>query len=464
MDHEKLSEALNGISDKHLAEAAQMKKRRPYWLGAAAAALAAVILAVTLLSPTVQAEGLLASPTYPEMADYPESLLGMVDEDAYDAWRQSRKQQYDQPIGYADSLQDYFARSIPTLLSGKDENAVCSPVNIYMALAMLAECTGGDSRQQILDLLGAESIDSLRTQAGHVWNAHYCDDGASTSLLANSLWLHEDYTYHNSTVQTLADSYYASVYRGELGTGAMNKALQDWLNDNTGGLLKEQASRMELPKETVLALASTVYYRAKWTDEFSQSKTEKDVFHAPAGDVPCDFMRRTMSYGPYYYGEDFGAVKLDLEDGGQMWLILPDEGYSPQDILESGHAISTVLDPGAGDAATVRVHLSLPKFDVAASRELSEGLKALGVTHVFGSADFSPILPEQEAYVDQVSHAARVKIDEEGVEAAAYTVFAACGAAQPPEEEIDFVLDRPFLFVITSRDGLPLFAGVVNNP
>ena len=37
----------------------------------------------------------------------------------------------------------------------------------------------------------------------------------------------------------------------------------------------------------------------------------------------------------------------------------------------------------------------------------------------------------------------------------------ASGAAMPPEEEIDFVLDRPFAFIITGLDGLPLFAGTV---
>lgn len=466
MNHDQLNEALNQISDRHIAEAAQVKKHRPYWLGAVAAALAVVILVTVLVSPSAKAYGLIASPEYPEMAPYPDSLLGMdYNEEEYDAWWESQRAQYNQPAGYADSLQSYFAQCIPTLLSGGSENAVCSPVNIYMALAMLAECTGGSSRQQILELLGTDSMDSLRTQAGHVWNAHYCDDGASTSLLANSLWLHDSYTHHNSTVQTLADSYYASVYQGTLGSDKMNKALQDWLNDNTGGLLKEQASQMELPEETVLALASTIYYRAKWTDEFSKSKTENDVFHAPSGDINCDFMRRTMTYGPYYYGKDFGAVSMPLEDGSEMWLILPDEGYTPQDLLKSGYAMDTVLHPGNAESASIKVNLSVPKFDVAANKELSEALKTLGISDVFKrSADFSPITTLPEVWLDRVDHAARVKIDEEGVEAAAYTVIVACGAAQPPEDEIDFVLDKPFLFVITSHDGLPLFAGVVNNP
>ena len=69
-------------------------------------------------------------------------------------------------------------------------------------------------------------------------------------------------------------------------------------------------------------------------------------------------------------------------------------------------------------------------------------------------------------FVSSAAHAARVKIDEEGCEAAAYTVEYTSNTAAPmaPEEEIDFVLDRPFLFAITGNDGLPLFVGVVNVP
>ena len=33
----------------------------------------------------------------------------------------------------------------------------------------------------------------------------------------------------------------------------------------------------------------------------------------------------------------------------------------------------------------------------------------------------------------------------------------------PPDEIIDFVLDRPFLFFVTNSN-IPLFAGAVNQP
>ena len=70
----------------------------------------------------------------------------------------------------------------------------------------------------------------------------------------------------------------------------------------------------------------------------------------------------------------------------------------------------------------------------------------------------------EACWLDRVDHAARVAIDETGVTAAAYTVMLMCGAGMPPAEQMDFVLDRPFLFVIASRDNLPLFAGIVNQP
>ena len=68
-------------------------------------------------------------------------------------------------------------------------------------------------------------------------------------------------------------------------------------------------------------------------------------------------------------------------------------------------------------------------------------------------------------YINKIGHAVRVAIDEEGCIAAAYTVIEAPVGGMPQEREvIDFTLDRPFLFLVTSRDDLPLFAGVVTNP
>ena len=109
----------------------------------------------------------------------------------------------------------------------------------------------------------------------------------------------------------------------------------------------------------------------------------------------------------------------------------------------------------------------MPKFDVSSDSDLTDGMKRLGMVDIFDPtlSDFSATTADMTGIIlSRAEHAARVAIDEEGVTAAAYTVMMEAGAAMPPDEEVDFVLDRPFLFAITAKNGLPLFMGVVQDP
>ena len=474
---DKLTEALDHISDKHIAEAAGAKNRRRYQIPAMIAAILALVLLIgVMIQPltssnpgniTLSNQFLVAEPQYPEMTPYPADY---TDDDGYLNWQADQLALHRQPEGYADSLGPYFTAITAQLLSNtQGGNAACSPVNIYMALAMLAESTDNASRQQILDLLGADSITDLRTQAAQVWKAHYNDDGITTSILANSLWLEEGYLYNEKTVRLLAEKYYASVFQGDLGSEEMNQALRDWINSQTGNLLQEQTKDLKLDVQTVLALASTLHYQVQWLESFQEKANTEALFHGTAGDATETFMNQTFIYNPYYWSDNFGAISLSLEDNSRMWLILPDEGVTPEDLLSSGEAMA-FLQQDANEyenQKSLMVHLSVPKFDISSNLEISQQLQALGITEIFtpGTADFTPIIPENDGgYVSQVKHATRVAIDEEGVTAAAFTVIMRAGAGRPPSDEIDFILDRPFLFVIESADGLPLFAGVVNQP
>ena len=151
-----------------------------------------------------------------------------------------------------------------------------------------------------------------------------------------------------------------------------------------------------------------------------------------------------------------------------MWFILPDEGVSVDDLLADSQTMEFILGRSEWENQKyLIVNFSLPKVDVSSQIKLNDGLRNLGITDVFDSsiADFSPLMENADgiAISDSV-HAARVMIDEEGCVATAFTVMLDAGSAMPPTDEVDFALDRPFIFVITSADGLPLFVGVVNNP
>ncbi len=449
------------------------KNKKPYWFAAVAAVL---VLAIGIGSLFGGNRPLLANQVaaaeYPKMAQKPNYDDYQSNYDAYskayEAWQKGQRQQYNQPAGYADSLTDFFYASMTQFLQGEG-NPTYSPLNVYMAMAMLAETTDGNSRQQILDLFGVDTIEQLRQQAGNVWNAHYSDDGETTLLLANSLWLDDGYAFKKQTAQLLADRYYASSFHGDLGTEKLDKQLQAWLNENTGDLLKDQAQKVTLDPQTVFALASTVYFTAGWDAKFSEGNTKDAVFHAPNGDLTTPFMNKTITRYTYYWGDNFGAINLELTGDNRMWLILPDEGYTTTDILASEDYLRMTLDPGSWEnKRTYKINLSLPKFDVVNEMDLIEGMKAMGVTDIFDYtvSDFTPMTDTPMLYVSQISHAARVTIDEKGCTAAAFAVINIGPGAMPPPEldEIDFVLDRPFLFIVSSRDNLPLFAGVVNEP
>ncbi len=408
-----------------------------------------------------------ATAKYPNMARYPKTDISS----AYDRWREDRNEQ-SRPTGHADGLEEFFTATMQEFLSGSEgENKAYSPVNVYLALAMLAELAGGNSRAQVMDLLGYDSLEDMRKQANDIWNANYMNDGKTISILGSSLWLNEDIEFEKDVLNTLAETYYASTYQGEMGSTKFNKALRGWLNAHTGDLLSDQSKNISLDVDTIMALATTIYLQAKWDDRFSEEKNTQDIFHSPTGDVTAEFMNDRME-GYYYWGEHFGAVSLRLENVGAMQIILPDEDVTVEDLLNDEETMSFIQQGSEWEnSKRLFINLSLPKFDITSETDLIEGLKNLGVTDVFDwtVADFTPMLGEKEndylPYVNQAQHDVRVAIDEDGVTAVAYTLVSfRVGAAAPPDDEVDFIVDRPFLFVITGEDNVPLFAGIVNNP
>ena len=433
----------------------------------------------------------LASAVKPEQAQqptYPEYPQGNYTDEEYQAfraaadeyneqeklWLEQNRNRRELSSEYKGTLDGFNGAVAEQLLSGAgNENRVCSPTSLYLALSMLAETTGGTSRGQILDLLGCESIEEVRTRAEAVWESNYIDDGHDKTLLANSLWLSSAYlgSYNADTVNTLAEVYYADSFCGTMGDEDYNEMLRKWINDNTGGRLEEQANGLEFTQDTVLGLASTVYFKGSWGEPFKEENTAPDVFHAEGGAITVDFMNQRIECASYYRGEGFSAIEKSMH-GSSMKIILPDEGVSVDELLASGQVgdfLASFSDYSRSweNRSFADINLSLPKFDVASDIDLADSLKALGVTDVLDEerSDFSPMFTEGNAYLDEAKHAARVTVDEEGVEAAAYTVMLANPTSQAYADlDVDFIADRPFIFAITGEGGALLFAGVVNNP
>lgn len=340
------------------------------------------------------------------------------------------------------------------------ENRVYSPISLYAALSMLTEMTDGETKRQVMALLGAADSETLRQTVRDLWMSVYLDDGRSVCRLANAAFLRENAEVKQEAVDTLADWHFASTYRVPMGTEEADKAIAGWLNQNTGGLLSEETGNIRTDGNDLLRLYNTIYYKSGWQDAFKSSQTKQDTFTAANGaKQKTDFMHRTES-GSYRKGEGYTAAPRSL-NYGRMVFVLPDEGVTPESLLQQQGFLAELT----GDYNAAELVWSVPKFDVKSSTELNGVLQALGVTDAFdmAEADFT-LLTDNGAFLSSAMQAARVKINEEGVEAAAYTEIVCADSAMmeiPPTVEMD--LDRPFLFVIFDNSNVPLFVGTVNT-
>lgn len=406
-----------------------------------------------------------AEADYPDVPQYP--FDDESNSDRYNTWREYQSERYNEgQILEADALKQFSSRINESLVSAEQKNnIVYSPVNLYIAMAMLAETAEGESRSQILELAGAESMEQMRTYASALWRSTYQMDGLSEVDLANSLWINSGAEFNPDTISLLAEKYFASMYRGDPASEEITGALREWFGKHTGGLFENTEKSLSLDSDTVAALCSTIYFSAKWRYEFWEENNGITTFHGENGDADAEFMNMTLSSERLYFGEDYSAYPMLLRESGNMWLILPEEGKTVYDVLYKGEYYDMLTLPADWENADFfDVNLSVPKFDISSEIDLI-GDTALGELDIFdpAKADFSA-LTDEKLTVNKATHAARVMIDEKGCTGAAFTDIRYANTGSGSDcEDMDFVLDRPFIFVITNDFHQPLFVGVVNN-
>ena len=372
------------------------------------------------------------------------------------AWTRKTEDRVD-----TEALRQFGDETAAVVFTG-ERNEVYSPVSLYVALGMLTELADGETKQQVMDLLGMSDSETLRQWTKALWQQLYHDERDSALRLGNAAFLNENMAFYKEPLDVLTEDYYASSYQVPMGSKAADKAVAAWLNRQTNDLLADDTKAIETKESDLLRLYNTIYYKAAWQEAFFEGATKQDIFTAADGtEQRTDFMHISIEGAPVARGEGYRCASLYLKDGGEMTFYLPDEGVTVEELLQRKNILSELLPVNAEE---VRVNWSVPKFDIRASLELNDALQALGVTDAFDAvkADFSP-LTEQTAYVESVNQAARVRIDEEGIEAAAFTEVQEAGAGAPQElDEEEMNLNRPFAFAIW-KDGAPLFIGAVQT-
>ena len=233
-----------------------------------------------------------------------------------------------------------------------------------------------------------------------------------------------------------------------------------WVTDATEGLV---SPAIELDARTLACVASALCLKDGWQTTFWERNTERAPFHAEGGDVDADFMVEEMELPVDDVA--FGTlVRLPLSNGSSMVLAQPAGSASLSDVLSE----ERLFDAIAGMEGTrTSVELHMPKFTCETTVDRTAALlSALGLATA-DHPDLSRMTGAGGAPVSY-SHGARIAVDENGLEAGAYFAVAVAAGlpdleAEPPKPRM-IVLDRPFLYVVESRTGIPLFVGTVARP
>ncbi len=477
---EAMFNAITNIDDDLIEQAEAVKNNRLPIIKiiSVAAAFAAVIAIVLFVNswlnnklPISQVPLSITNDFAVSLAEYPEAAqFAKEGTSDFNKWFSEQQRKFTNEKIYVDSVTSFTKNSISVILKDDESNKLYSPINVYLALSMLAETTDSSTRQEILNILSADRIETVREYSRNLWSVNYQDDSATKCILANSLWMNRKIKYNKELTDSLVTYYHASSFSGDMDSPEYSKAFQYWLNEQTDGFLSEYTEGLIFDSQTVLALASAINYKAKWNSEFLPEKTHEGVFHSNQKDISCRYMNEEVN-NIYYWGEKFSAVSKKFGNAsGEMWFILPDIGVSVNELLKDEQAVDFICHSQKhkySHKKSLIVNLSVPKFDVSSEIDLAQPLQGLGIEGVFNqqTADFSPLVENSDGvYVDKMTHNVRVSVDEQGCQAVAYTVMMMAGSAMPPDETIDFILDRPFIFVINGIDGLPLFVGIVNSP
>ena len=369
----------------------------------------------------------------------------------------------------ASPLESYtgFALKLSLAAGLGSKNTAVSPFSVYPALLMLSEGAAGDTKTEILSALGLSSQEEAREWFKSSAQRFLSAQPPAKTSIANSVWVKSGVPVRESFVNILEKRYSAENYSFSDAADATAR-INSWVYNKTNGMIDKIIEYLD--RSAAIVLVNTVYLKANWTTPFET--VVNDVFNSPKGPTRAEYLSGEIE-AKLLESDDYIAVALSYAGTDVKFVaLMPKKAsleefaskLSEKDLL---NVLSSVLGRGSE-----KVKLLMPKFDVDSGIvELRPILEGMGVRRVFDPerADLSEMLDYSKlagkAYVSNVFHRARVKVDLYGTEAAAATAVVVKVTAARPENIKTVRIDRPFLFfLVDPTSSAVLFAGSFVEP
>lgn len=381
----------------------------------------------------------------------------------------------------AESAEEFAADFASIAYKSYEDNAnfAVAPVSVYMALSLAAQCADGNTRSEILSVLGVtyEQLVSGFSDYYRSLFAEYKSDGGiiGTITFSNSVWLDNSTRVKQDCVDILADkfscySYHAGFYDDNK---AANLAVREFVKDNTRGLIDKD---FRLSEDTLFALINTLYIKDVWNDfgeDLSLTKPYEFVNYDKSKTI-TKLLQGYYRAGKVQEGEGYKTFFTSTYNGNKIKFILPDDRYTVDDIFNAQNLaqINSIKDYMSIDEVNkirYNTRCLFPEFSAEYDNDIKALLKAMGINDMFSNRDCNyATLTYDGAYCSRVIHTTKLEVDKSGMEGAAVTIIANDATSVPLGKEYeevyeDFILDRAFAFILTDRYDNTLFSGVVKK-
>ena len=328
-----------------------------------------------------------------------------------------------------------------------DQNIVISPVSMYTAIAILTEGADKQAYDELSEILGTQNIPlSEFNQAFQKSSALY----SPYAKMANSIWG----TFFKPTFKkAVKQKFDADVENIPTTT----KPINNWVKKKTNGEITDILPDKEL-RTTDHFLVNAVYFEADWLEPFEVT-TPNIKFYTPSGVVLVDMMEQTQEI-PYYRDNIMTAVILKYKNKkDEMTIYLPHKNISWDDFISHLTQSEFIFDFNLQ-----KVELGLPKFDIDYKTEgekLINTFKEWNINCIFKEGCLRKM--GQNAYVQNIIHKAKIKVNDKGTIASAASVIQIFGDTlygdDTPSIPVVWV-NVPFVFKINDA----LFIGAIMNP
>lgn len=361
--------------------------------------------------------------------------------------------------------------------NGDKQNIALSPSRLQAVLVLLANWTTPNNSRWILDQTVSDVIDIK--EANLLFNSDNIQpipheetfrdmDGNPIQMIPTieqqtTLWYKHDLTLNTKAIDNIKDAFHVTVNAVDFSDANIKNVIDEEVCKGTHGLIDHLDT--DIDAAMLALIVDILYFKGAWEYEFDEYNTKDRMFYGTKGKAKVPTMQ---SEGRMDYAETsvYQAVRLPYmcesvnHKEFAMRIYLPKNKYGISDVLnfiqDEDYELYTERE---------EVKLSLPKFEAANNIDVKNLLSRMGLTCVLESYD---IIPQciKRLQISDIAQQVKIKVDEQGTEAAAVTFMAVTGCCPPEIEPTPKVMrvNKPFLFeIVEETTNTILFSGVINN-